>query len=386
MTNWGPATCTLPPGTSPPAPAYCTLFDSGNLPGVVIRQTTGSVSWTAVGGFTDASVAVIVDSYDLDGVRISRDQVVTGRVRDLSSTFTFLNPLVTNRVVVLFAASAYPGQVITGNGSGTYSSDVYCQYGSRMKIGTDAAVYLTPALLSAWLDAASMPWLAPVFVVFWFTTYNVGNLCGKPPPTFPAIGTDVNLLSMESLTAILDAVAWFNLCECAPGSPSPVPYPPPTQPEPPGLPVPPTFSCSNVDVCATLVTIQQQLAALSQTARSSLELVTLLQRYKAPFAYTEGARHPNLTGENEFLIPRLVGLDISVTARSGAEKTHLGNPTYVYDLGWIAIWDANGLLQELRLTRDRMIWLPEKQTEATRFAYALRDGVTIEVTELEAEP
>lgn len=185
---------------------------------------------------------------------------------------------------------------------------------------------------------------------------------------------------------MLRAIAWPNLCECVPGTPSPTPFPVPAPPIPSGWPSAPVFTCTNLDVCATLVQLQQQVSALAGTVGDVLELVTLQQRYSLPMAYLRGATHSSLSGTGQFATSRLLGIEASSVFDPAAHVQKFGNPEYIFDLGWMAIGDSNGMLDETRLTRANQLWLPPKMPAASQFLYALDPGVTVSFTELEAEP
>jgi hypothetical protein len=131
--------------------------------------------------------------------------------------------------------------------------------------------------------------------------------------------------------------------------------------------------------------MQRQLAALQQALSTNLELTTLLQRYSLPFAYIRGASH-SIGAGGTFAISRLVGVQVVVTAHSGNENTFTGVPTYIADLGWLSILTADGLSDEIRLTREVQTWFPKLMPLATQLGLGLRAGVTVQVTELEAEP
>jgi hypothetical protein len=125
---------------------------------------------------------------------------------------------------------------------------------------------------------------------------------------------------------------------------------------------------------------------MSQTVGSIYELQTATQRYGEPFAYIRGARHSNLSGQGAFQVPRIVGVLVEVTAAPEDNQTFSGAPTYVSDLGWISLLTNEGMLTEIRLTRMLQVWTPPEAQLATQVGLALRDGVTVALTELYAEP
>ena len=266
------------------------------------------------------------------------------------------------------------------------AGDPPCAYGTQPTSTGTFVYYLTPALIDTWLTASGLLWLAPVFTAFYFTTLNAQTLCGAGPPPMPAVNLDTLEASFQTAQQMLFAIAWPNLCECKPGSPAPVPFPPPTATQPPGWPSAPTFTCADNDVCATLVQIQQQLAALAQTVGGVVELTTLLQRYTLPFAYIQGARHANLAQEGSFQVPRCVGLLLEVTRTEDPPKVLEGTPPYLWNQGWVSVADANGFIEEKRLHTDRTLWFPATMADVQVVGWWAYPGTQIAITELYAEP
>jgi hypothetical protein len=262
----------------------------------------------------------------------------------------------------------------------------YCAYGTELKSAGTFVYYLVPSLIDTWLATVGMPWLDVIFTPLYFTTFNAQNLCAAGPPQIDTIDLSTLDATAATVLKILEWVAWPNLCQCKPGTPVPTPYPPPTAIEPVGWPTPPTFTCADTDICATLIDHSKALAAIQQTLGGVAELVTLLQRYRAPFAYIRGATHAGLSGSHTFDITRLLGFDITVQAVPDTQRDLYGNPPYLWNLGWLSVSDGGGMLQELRPTRAQQIWLPQQCQEATHLGYALTPGVVIDITELEAEP
>lgn len=113
--------------------------------------------------------------------------------------------------------------------------------------------------------------------------------------------------------------------------------------------------------------------------------VRLLQRYGLPFAYTAGTQHVGLVGTGAAALQRSVGLQIAVTARPPGNQVMLGQPPYIFDLGWVSVLTPDGLLDEIRLTRDTTTWMSKLIPSSTRIGWGLRDGVMVTITELRAE-
>lgn len=115
-----------------------------------------------------------------------------------------------------------------------------------------------------------------------------------------------------------------------------------------------------------------------------LQLVTLEQRYRLPFATVDGDTHLAIL-EDSFSVERAVGLKIDVLVIPPGKRTSMGNPDYVFDLGWISVTDGAGMLQELRITRAHHTWFPSQMQLATSVGYALQPGVEASITELRPE-
>lgn len=262
----------------------------------------------------------------------------------------------------------------------------FCPYGTQPINPLQPPLYLTPELLGQWLTRLGANALLGRFSPLFYTVLSVDNLCGALPPPFTQATVDNLDASPQALLELVKSMAWLNLCECKPGAPAPQPPPDPTVVVGPGVPVSPTFGCSEIDLCATLIAIRQQLAAIALTVGTDLELDTLVQRYRVPFAYIAGATHSNLAGNGSFHVTRLVGLQVVITASPTSPIVLEGNPGYVWDVGWMSVSDGGGMLQEKRITRQSFTWFPDSMQEATTFGWFMKDGYQISVGELEAEP
>lgn len=262
----------------------------------------------------------------------------------------------------------------------------YCSFGTERQDLTTTLFQLTPEALQIWLAAAEAPELALALAVVWYTFLNTEDLCGFGPPPLPSVGTDFANAPLSTKIQLVQAIAWAHLCRCKAGSPTPIPYPPVIIVVPDGTPSGPVFPCDPAVICDSIVAIRQQLAALSQTLSANYALSTLVQRYQSPFEYIRGATHSGLTGSGAFQIPRSLGVLVAVTERPGGEKEFTGAPPYVSDLGWISVFDRDGMVDEIRLTRDVQVWRSKLFSSANAVGYGLRDGVTIAMTELYAEP
>jgi hypothetical protein len=116
-----------------------------------------------------------------------------------------------------------------------------------------------------------------------------------------------------------------------------------------------------------------------------LGYVKLLQRQLAPFSYIAGTAHPGITGTGTFAVQGLLGMKVAVTAYPVTNRVAGGEPNYIYDLGWMSIETPDGFIDEVRVRSVAQIWQPRMMSDATRFGWYLRPGVTATFTELARE-
>ena len=263
---------------------------------------------------------------------------------------------------------------------------IHCEHGTEITPGGAGLVQLTPLLIESILTSAGFPELGFFFIPLYWSMFSTATLCDQLPPPLPSVDLLDPTISFQTRLDIFRAVSWLSFCRCVPGTPTPLPPPPPVIVVPPGTPSAPTFPCDNVDPCAALVSIQQQLAALSSAMASQAQLVTLMQRYSEPFAYIPGAIHSGIAQSGSFAVSRLIGVRVTVVSRPGTETLFSGTPTYITDLGWLSLLTPDGMIDEIRLTRDTQTWLPRLMPLANLFGITLREGVVVDVQELEAEP
>lgn len=100
--------------------------------------------------------------------------------------------------------------------------------------------------------------------------------------------------------------------------------------------------------------------------------------------YTVGVTHVARSGSGSFSVPTgLRGFKIDLIPPFPPGRTSPGTPTYLWDVGWVSILDANGMLAERRPNRDTTVWLPDQAPLATVFTHDLNPGWTIDVSELD---
>lgn len=275
------------------------------------------------------------------------------------------------------------------NGTGTFhvAPSGNCQFGTRVKLGATLAQVLTASSVTALLAGVGAGGLLAIFLDVVGTLVNWTGICGQGPGPLPSLPADPTQWSTEQKLSFLRSVAWFSYCECVPGVPTPVPYPLPTLPPTSVIISPPSFPCSDVDPCGALQQILSIVSSMQGSLAVTRSQVDLLQRYKLPFAYIVGATHPGISGTGTLSIPSaLIGLLLTVRSQPAGVITSPGVPVYERDLGWVSVLDRNGFIDEKRLTRSTQLWFPPIMSDATSVGYSLNDSVTIDISELEAEP
>lgn len=253
-------------------------------------------------------------------------------------------------------------------------------------MGVQPAVVITQALLDSILALVSLPALAVALVSQVGTSLNILNLCSQQPPPMPQLDPNLFNNSPASVYQALQSVAWPFFCQCVPGTPNPINFPPPTFTPPAGWPTAPTFTCDPAQLCATLERLEQLLNVVSGTVNSNYNLTTLIQRYQTPFAVIPSAFHTGLTGTGSIAVSSLIGVQYQVDQLPPTVRVTPGAPPYIRDLGWIGLELAAGGTAEHRVTRQQELWLPPTAQMANQLAWSLTPGTSITVRELLAEP
>ena len=116
-----------------------------------------------------------------------------------------------------------------------------------------------------------------------------------------------------------------------------------------------------------------------------LDMVTLLQRQVAPFAYLTGALHSSLSGTGTVSVQGILGvlLNVSVPSRAGLE---IGTPDTVFEVGWINFGTVDGYTTRIRISSDSQLVFPRAPGQFTLVGYTLLPGVTMSLTEIVREP
>lgn len=118
---------------------------------------------------------------------------------------------------------------------------------------------------------------------------------------------------------------------------------------------------------------------------SILQMVTLIQRQSAPFAYVAGTSHAGITGNGTITVSALIGLKIDVTTAPSRLGQELGDPVALWDAGWVNIGSADGFGPRQFISSDPTLLLPISGA-ATVIGYSIPDDVVVTITELVREP
>lgn len=386
MPTWGPVTVTNGPGTVTPSNFRQTLVDIVAAPGDLITQVTGQGTVTFSGGRSDAVFDVAVTYFDANGVGVHDQLLVQQRLTNPTWIFSWQAPAGIVHVTVTFGSANYAGQTMTNTANGDFSDLLHCAYGTERNSSAPAAIVLSLADMAAWLSNFGVADLVGFFGALVGTAVDLSQLCQTPPGTMPVVNAELATWSYDEQLRFMKVVMWFTFCQCVPGTPAPTPFPVPVIEPGPNVPQLPTFPCDPADLCASIAAIRNTLFQVQQVVGQIAEATQLVQRYEVPFAYVLGAVHSNLVDQGGFALPRSVGLAITVTVVPEGQRALEGNPPYLWDLGWLAILDANGTIAEKRLSQQQFVWLHDAFPTATRFQYWLHPGVGVRVQELYAEP
>lgn len=116
-----------------------------------------------------------------------------------------------------------------------------------------------------------------------------------------------------------------------------------------------------------------------------MQLLTLIQRQLAPFAYVGGASHIGLTGNGVLTIPSLQGIKVTLTTQPGYVGEEFGSPLELFDVGWVAWGSPDGYLPREFISHNPQLSFPAKAEQYTRLGYSLNPGVVATIQELYAE-
>jgi hypothetical protein len=117
-----------------------------------------------------------------------------------------------------------------------------------------------------------------------------------------------------------------------------------------------------------------------------LQMVTLVQRQAAPFAFISGTVHSGLSGIGQFSIQGLLGLAISVTTLPPRAGLVVGDPNTLFGLGWINIGTASGFMRRVFIDSQSFVVFPPDMGAMTLVGFSIPSDVVVSITELKREP
>lgn len=116
-----------------------------------------------------------------------------------------------------------------------------------------------------------------------------------------------------------------------------------------------------------------------------LQMVTLIQRQIAPFAYVPGASHSGLSGNSQFAVSGILGLSVSLTTVPSQLGVESGDPDTIFEAGWVTVGTAEGWHKSVRIDHNPTLILPVDGAE-TLVGYTFHPGVVATILELVREP
>jgi len=116
-----------------------------------------------------------------------------------------------------------------------------------------------------------------------------------------------------------------------------------------------------------------------------LQLVTIIQRQAAPFAYVYGANHTALSGHGSFAVSALIGVSVDVTTLPASYGQRDGSPVELFDIGYVTLGTADGYETSRRIDHDGALVLPPAAGAFTSVGYTLSPGVVVSIRELVRE-
>ena len=385
----------------------CTAFSgSGFIQGGVTPIPPTAVTWTWVWNSGPGSVYHDVISYDAAGGVAGSHQLTQSLVDPTSFHVTSSSQtFITGAVQLADIYAAGPGGTYCGtyrfyNAANVEVFDAgggYCAYGSQVKSGVPNIVYLAPDALVAIVGAVTDGWGWPLAAVFLGNALNVGALCAssRPPETHITLDdmlaissyppTVASVTSLGKAYAWLKWAAWPQFCECIPGTPSTATPPTVIVTAPTGAPPGPIVTCDDTDICTQIQALSLALAAIAQSQKNMMNMLTLVQRQKVPFAFLEGARHSGLTGAGTFDVQGILGLSVQSTSVPGYLSASMAPVNSYFRLGELSLGTVQGWERRTLVTHNPHLLL-DVEGDITKVGYLFEAGVVADIVELVREP
>jgi len=124
---------------------------------------------------------------------------------------------------------------------------------------------------------------------------------------------------------------------------------------------------------------------LTGKLQAILDLVTLIQRQNAPFAYIAGPLHSGLSGDGVVDVEGIIGLLANSSVPDSATLI-AGTPEVRLPIGRLNLATDDGYTDRWELVTDSQLILPRFGGLFTHVGYSLAPGVTLALTELRREP
>jgi hypothetical protein len=117
-----------------------------------------------------------------------------------------------------------------------------------------------------------------------------------------------------------------------------------------------------------------------------LQLVTLIQRQKVPFATVTQSTHPAVTGSGSIAVSGAIGARIVVTGIPPGSSIYEGDVDAMYDIGWINWTGPSGVTPRSWIEVSPMLSMPEGAGTFTGLSYTLTPGAAVTIEILSREP
>jgi len=240
-------------------------------------------------------------------------------------------------------------------------------------------------------------WLEVSFGALIGISWVPGTFCTGPPPDMPQFGPEDFIIgtqipapgSLAKFLTALESALWPLYCECLPatgGGPAPITYPPARQPQEPGTPGPiGPVVCDNTNLCASIDAISRRLTAIGGQLALMRQDVQLIQRQGVPFGYLRGANHSALSGNGEFPVADILGLEVHLDVFPAGHESGSTDPITYHQLGKVSLGTADGWRRSWQPTHNPYLILPVLGAW-TRVGYSFVGGVVATITELLREP
>lgn len=131
-----------------------------------------------------------------------------------------------------------------------------------------------------------------------------------------------------------------------------------------------------LDCCPPDPTLQTMILQVMQLEQ------LILDQLGGSKSYKRGTAHTGLTGTGTLSVTGLFGVLIELTSGVPTVPQLPGVPPYEFSVGWISCLTGDGMIDEVRITRQAQVWSSRLAPLATVFGYQLNAGFTATITEL----